>query len=174
MPRAPFFGSQVALQRVADVLQRLAHAETRRVQRTTLIVVEYATHRRTIIEYDLPHLVLAPLFPSRGRTSRIEGAGPGDQAETTRHRGRGHSICWARGRCREVGTQRGSGLGGLGWGGKGQCCGFLSCYQHTPFDGAQPPHFAAHLYLGMTVHVYHGLLQRTEKVVCAVAVRRAW
>jgi hypothetical protein len=39
MLRAPFLGSQVALPRVPDVLQRLAHAETRRVPRTTRSVV---------------------------------------------------------------------------------------------------------------------------------------
>jgi hypothetical protein len=36
------------------------------VQRTTLVVVENATHRRTIAEYDLSRLVLDCRFSSRG------------------------------------------------------------------------------------------------------------
>src|SRR5450432_3659798 len=53
IPRAPFFESQIALQRFPYFTQRLGHPQTRRTQRAALTVVDDPTNRRTIIEHDL-------------------------------------------------------------------------------------------------------------------------
>jgi hypothetical protein len=45
--------------------------------------------------------------------------------------------------------------------------------QHAPFDGTQPPHFAAHLDLRLTVQVEYRLGHITQKVIVAVAMRHA-
>src|SRR5262249_46060503 len=55
--RAPFFRAQVPLERVAYLLQRLSHAQARRLQRPTLVVVENPSHCRTVVQHHLPGLI---------------------------------------------------------------------------------------------------------------------
>src|SRR5215471_1314867 len=62
-------------------------------------------------------------------------------------------------------------LGPLGLGRGLRCGGGATRFQNPTFDGAQPPHFAAHRDLRTTIPLEHWLGQVTHKVVSAVAVR---
>src|SRR5262249_61669757 len=100
-----------------------------------------------------PRPVLNWRIPSRG------------QAEGARCTGR------RRRRCRWVDKQRVIALRTLLWERRSRCCGLTAIRQHAPFDGTQPPHFAAHLDLRLTVQVEDRLGHITQKVILAVAIR---
>src|SRR5262249_60157727 len=102
-----------------------------------------------------PRPVLNWRIPSRG------------QAEGARCTGR------RRRRCRWVDKQRGIALRTLLWERRSRCCGLTAIRQHAPFDGTQPPHFAAHLDLRLTVQVEYRLGPIPQKGILAVAKRHA-
>src|SRR5215813_2909225 len=74
----------------------------------------------------------------------------------------GRSVCG-------VSAVLGRSAGGVG---SGAAAGRRSS-STRPFDGAQSPHFPAHLDLRSTVHLQHWLGHITEKVVVAIAMRDA-
>ena len=65
----PFFLVQVPLDRFADLIQGLGHPQAGRVERSTLIVVENATHRRAVVE----HHGTRRIGLRRGRVRRPDG-----------------------------------------------------------------------------------------------------
>ena len=79
--RTPFFLVQVPLDRLADLIQGLGHPQAGRVERSSLIVVEDATHRRAIVEHH-----------GAGRIGRRQPAGP----PAPRDRDRGLVIVFGR------------------------------------------------------------------------------
>ena len=107
--QAPFFRAQVAIQRVAHVLQRLAHPQTRRVQWTALIVIEDATDGRTIPKHDRAHLAFDWWFFSRSPTHRFQGPVRTNHAEIARPTRLGRRYVG------DLSERRGSWLGRLMW-----------------------------------------------------------
>src|SRR2546429_5209392 len=100
-----------------------------------------------------PPAVPDPAPPRLVRNWRVSSRG---QAEGARRTGR------SRSRFRWVDTQRVIALGTLLWEGRIRCRGLTAIYQHATFDGTQPPHFAAHLDLRLTVQVEHRLGHITQ------------
>src|SRR5712691_6200552 len=117
------------------------------------IVLKNPPHRRAIPEHDLARLVFNGRVPRRGH------------AEGARRTGRSRS-CFRR-----VDPWRIIALGTLRWEGRLSCRGLTAIRQPATFDGTQPPHFAAHLDLRLTVHVEDRLGHITQKVIVAVAMR---
>src|SRR6266567_3113157 len=117
-------------------------------------------------------------YPST--TSPASSSTPGSPAAATPVTSRGLSIRTTPTSLDAQGTgaaAAGSSLSGaasaldVSWGCRLRCRGLPTLLQNASFDGAQPPHFAAHLDLRVAVYFQHRLGHISQKVVLTVAMR---